>query len=299
MTSGRTLLDFSVDRVVEVARAAARAAGLDGSDPELIRIGENAILRLPGAVILRIGRGPQSFDLARREITVARALERAGANVVRAFPDVEQPLLLDEYPVTFWQEVAGPLQEPTVAELGAALRRLHGAVVDVELPRLDPWDRTADRIEKVPISDDERDVLRQAYRTCADQWPSFVSELGEGLIHGDAHLGNLVKGSNGSVVLVDLDSICIGPREWDLAPTGLSTKVLHWITSDDYAGFVRNYGYDITESASFELLARMREVRMTAWIAQLAKESDRLAREVSHRIACLADPEMPRHWTVR
>lgn len=38
---------------------------------------------------------------------------------------------------------------------------------------------------------------------------------------------------------------------------------------------------------------------MTAWIAMHSAESDQVAAEVEHRVACLIDPDLPRHWTAR
>lgn len=39
----------------------------------------------------------------------------------------------------------------------------------------------------------------------------------EGLLHGDAHLGNLFTLTNGKTGFIDLDGVAIGPREHDLA----------------------------------------------------------------------------------
>jgi len=40
----------------------------------------------------------------------------------------------------------------------------------------------------------------------------------EGLVHGDLHAGNIVQdGESGNLLFIDLDSIAIGPKEYDLA----------------------------------------------------------------------------------
>jgi Ser/Thr protein kinase RdoA (MazF antagonist) len=133
-----------------------------------------------------------------------------------------------------------------------------------------------------------------------DDWATARFHLGTGVIHGDAHLGNVVRSVDGLVVLIDLDSVCTGPREWDLAPTGLYAASLGWISRAEYESFVAAYGgFDIMTAPAFPLLSRMRELRMTAWLAMHAAESDAVAAEVAHRIACLADPDLPRHWSAR
>jgi hypothetical protein len=54
----------------------------------------------------------------------------------------------------------------------------------------------------------------------------------------------------------------------------------------------------VTASPAFPALRAVRELRMTSWLAQLANEP-RVAEEIQHRVACLADPDLPRHWSGR
>jgi aminoglycoside phosphotransferase (APT) family kinase protein len=201
--------------------------------------------------------------------------------------------------VTFWEEIPGPHRRATAAELGAVLRNLHSVDVELELPPLDPWGHTPERIEQAPISVAERRILRAVLAEVEDGWEDVRFVLGAGLIHGDAHLGNLIRDADGNVVLIDFDSACIGPLEWDLAPIGLYATTLGWITQAEYEAFVAAYGFDITTAPAFGLLIRMRELRMVAWNAMHVAESDQTAAEVAHRIACLADPSLPRHWSPR
>lgn len=212
---------------------------------------------------------------------------------------MSQPVMIDRHPVTFWTEVPGPHGDASVAELGAALRVLHGVEGMAGLPPLDPWEHTPDRIERAPLSPAERQVLRDVLAEVQDGWASARFELSEGPIHGDAHVGNLIRDVNGESVLIDFDSACTGPREWDLVPTGLYATSLGWISKAEYESFVAAYGFDVTAVPAYGLLSRMRELRITAWSAMHAAESGHMAAEVSHRVACLADPGLPRHWSRR
>jgi Ser/Thr protein kinase RdoA (MazF antagonist) len=265
---------------------------------ELIRLGSNAILRLPDGVVARVARDESWTATAEREVQVARELHGAGVPCVRPWP-VRQPVIVDGHPVTFWAEIPGPHRRATAAELGTVLRRLHTVAPKISLPPLDPWDHTPDRIEQAPISAAERRVLRAVLAEVQDGWTSVRFELGTGPIHGDAHAGNLIHDADGNIVLIDFDSACIGPREWDLTPTGLYATSLGWISRAEYEAFVAAYGFDVTTVPAFRLLSRMRELRMTAWAAMHAPESDRMTAEVAHRVACLADPGLPRHWSPR
>lgn len=299
MIATPTSAEFSSARAQWVATRAATAVGL-GTDPiSLIRLGSNAIIRLPAGVVARVGRDESWAVIAEREVRVAAALRQANVPCVRPWP-VRQPVIVEGHPVTFWAEVPSPLHRPSAAQLGAALRRLHGVDADLCVPALDPWAHIPERIERAPVSDGDRRVMRTVLAQVQDGWVSARFELGVGLIHGDAHSGNLARGADGSVVLLDLDSVCVGPREWDLAPTGLHATSLGWMRGEDYRSFVAAYGgFDVTTAPVFPLLRRMRELRMTAWLAMQAEESPQAGDEFAHRIACLADPGLPRRWTAR
>ena len=53
-------------------------------------------------------------------------------------------------------------------------------------------------------------------------WPIWSPLIPPGVIHGDAHLGNLIASQTGPV-LCDFDATSIGPREWDLTPAAVGT----------------------------------------------------------------------------
>jgi len=103
-------------------------------------------------------------------------------------------------------------------------------------------------------------------------------------IHGDANIGNVIRDSQGAPVLIDLDSFSVGPREWDLIQTAIFADRLGWHTRDEYETFVGIYGYDITQWEAYPILAEMRELAMTSWLAQKAAKSPRSAREAAKRI---------------
>jgi hypothetical protein len=113
-----------------------------------MRLGSNAILRLPGGVVAR---DEPWAETARQEVRVAGDFRAAGVPCVRPLP-VHQPVTVDGHPVTFWAEVPGPHGDASVAELGTALRVLHGVDAIAGLPPLGPWEHTPGRIERAPLS---------------------------------------------------------------------------------------------------------------------------------------------------
>jgi hypothetical protein len=83
--------------------AACARVGLDATGAAPIRLGENAILRLPSKVVARISR-PGQADAAAREVAVARWLGGHGVRAVEPI-GVPQPVEIDGRAVTFWHEL--------------------------------------------------------------------------------------------------------------------------------------------------------------------------------------------------
>lgn len=292
---------FTTDDAELLLSAAAHKAGVPLPAPRLIRLGENGVFSTGGDLVARVGRSPAAATTAEREVAIGRWLTRTDVPVARPL-DIEQPVIVDGHPVTFWEEISD-LTDATVSDLARTLRALHAISAEevpesVKLLELDPFERTNVRIESAPIPEKQRASLRSVFAELSEAWETTSFDLPRGPIHGDAHTSNLLRGADGRLALVDLEDTCLGPREWDLAMMGTYAKSLGWIDPATYAEFVAVYGYDVTTSPSFPTLRRIRELRMTSWMAQLATDPA-VAAQVEHRVECLLDDDMPRRWSRR
>jgi len=100
--------EFSSSAALPILREACHRAELGSGGAELLRIGENAIFRLASApVVVRISRSADRLPRVRREICVARWLAAANVPAVRIEGDIQQPMMVDSHPVTFWRAVTG------------------------------------------------------------------------------------------------------------------------------------------------------------------------------------------------
>lgn len=290
---------FTPELAGDLARRTAQAVGLRHDPVELLRLGEHGMYRLGGRpIVARVARGPGWAETAVLEVRLASELVSAGVRCARPL-DVDQPVVVDGHPVTLWHEIPGPIGRPDAGQVGQILRELHDAPpVSVPLPALDPWERIDDRIAAAPLDESTRRSLSDSYVRIRDQWATLHSTLGVGLIHGDPHPGNVALTGSGELVLIDLETASRGPREWDLALLATYAVGLGWVPAAEYGAFVEAYGYDVTTSPAFPALRAVRELRMTTWYAQLADEPE-VADEVRHRVACLADPTLPRRWSRR
>ncbi|GAA5071863.1 aminoglycoside phosphotransferase (APT) family kinase protein [Thermocatellispora tengchongensis] len=276
---------------------AGRRAGLDVAGAELVRLGENALYRLPGGIIARITRAGQAAAAA-REVAVARWLEASQVPAVRVWSGVEQPVAVDGRAVTWWRELP-PHRPGTAYQVATALRRLHDLPppAGIDIGRLDPFVRLTERIDRaVTLDEADRRWMRRHLEELEARYLELPPGLPECVVHGDAWIGNVVSTADGEVVLLDLERCSIGPPEWDLVSTAVKALTIAGITREDYEVFVQAYGHDVTAWAGFTTMRDIREFRMTCMAAQVAAENPARQDEVVLRLACLRGERGPRPW---
>jgi hypothetical protein len=289
-----------VNTTPDVASALSRACAatrLDARAAEPIRIGENAIFRLPGGVVARISR-PGQQAAARREVAVSRWLNASGIAAVAALAGIAQPVQVADRSVTFWEELP-PHRPGTPAEVAGVLKRLHALPVpdDVPLGLLDPFVRLPERIrDAVTVPGDDRAWLRSRLAELQQSWAATIPGLPACIVHGDAWAGNVVAAGDGTMILLDLERCSTGPREWDLVSTAVKYVSFGLIDRGEYNQFCDTYGADVTTWDGFAVLRDIRELRMTCYIAQQAAASPSLAGETRLRIESLRGRNGPRPW---
>jgi aminoglycoside phosphotransferase (APT) family kinase protein len=278
-------------------QVACQMVGLDSRQAELIRLGENAIYRLPGEVVVRIGRRGQLASAA-KEVHVARWLELVGVPAVQVIPDVGQPVDVDGQPVTFWRELPSH-QHGTPAQVAEALRRLHAVArpTTFDLPPIAPFVRFEERISSASnLPDDDRAWMRAYLEELREGYAHIPAGLQECVVHGDAWIGNVVSAADGRTVFLDLERTAVGPPEWDLVHTAIKHSSFAWITAEQYREFCEIYGHDVTDWAGFGLLRDIREFRMTCMAVQVAAADAAYREQAAHRLACIRGLNGPRPW---
>ncbi|MEU0113624.1 aminoglycoside phosphotransferase family protein [Streptomyces bobili] len=297
--AARTEEGFTSERASRVMRAACRAAGLDDEGAELIRLGENALFRLASVpVVVRVARGEEWLPKARKEVAVSRWLIDEGFPATRAVEDLEQPLLVDGHPVTFWHLIVEGDRKATYEELGGILRDLHSMSVPagLDLPAYEPFDKSALRLERAQIPADDKTFLLKRERELQDKFAELRFESPKGPVHGDAHVQNLMVNSQGQVVLIDFEFFCFDHPEWDLMVTAVEHHSLGWQSDEQYGGFVRAYGRDLYDWHGYETLRGLQEFGMTTWLMQNVQEDEGTAAEYRRRIDGLRNDHAPRDW---
>jgi Ser/Thr protein kinase RdoA (MazF antagonist) len=282
-----------------VLRQACARAGLDGEGAELVRLGENAIFGLKSApVVVRIARSVAQEPRMERELCVARWLAAADVPGIRVLDDVDQPVVVDGYPVSFWRRVTGGEPKPTYADLAQLLAGFHKlGDCPCPLPAFEPFPMSRSRLaETSGVDPEDREFLLSRCAELAEEFPKLEFALPAGPIHGDAWIGNLLT-DHGQAVLADFESAMVGPREWDLLPTAVAVE-RYGLADEEYRAFAEAYGFDVRAWGGYPVLREIRQINMTTWIMQNTEQSPDIAAEFRLRVGSLRERDFDRPWNL-
>ncbi len=202
-----------LEEAVAAAEDAAGRLGLPGGKSTVLHRSNNLVVRI-NDVLLKVGTDRVRI---RREVEVSRDAARAGGCVLTPHADAVE---VGRFAVSAWPYLRADATAAGEDAAARALRELHRALAGtrVSLPRL------ADRFDEVRrLLDDEsgtgaldgegRACLRAALHKVAAAAAESPAEL---VLHTEPHDANrLIVG--GAVVYLDLEAVCVGPVEWDLA----------------------------------------------------------------------------------
>lgn len=291
-----TATRFTPEYTREILATACKRVQLDPR-AELIRMGENALYRLDNVQIMaRVGRSRQASE---KEVAIAEWL-KASDFPAATIATIQQPVVVDGTPVTFWRYIEESPEPVTPADLGMILRRLHTLPVpsDLALPHFAPMPKVVDRLAVygAALSSIDRDYLHSQQDDLTAKFERLEFALDSGPIHGDAHAANLMRDRSGTVRLIDFEDFAYGPREWDVCVEAVRYRSLGWVTDEQYRQYVDSYGFDPLTWSGFEVVCSIRELNMTTWLLQMIGQSAEVDQEVSVRINDLRSGSRRRHW---
>jgi hypothetical protein len=288
--------------VLDLARRACAERGLDPSGLRLIRHYSNAVIAVPAEnAVARVATGPHDQEQVRRSVRVTGWLAEHGHPTVVPLRGVEPVVLDPETTASFWRYLPQPVPLPEFdsADLARLLARLH------ELPPppidLTPWQpltslEEALRRDSIPtvLSSAEHGWLLERLEEVRVDLRDREWTLGDGLVHGDAWLGNLMAGPGGPV-LGDWDRVARGPREIDLVPTWHATRRYGrgrgWTDR-----FTAVYGYDLERSPVYEDLMTMRDLAQLPGPLRRAPHSPVHERALRQRLGALMAADTHSTW---
>ncbi|GIM94405.1 aminoglycoside phosphotransferase family protein [Paractinoplanes toevensis] len=292
---------LTAEAAAELARGLAavrQRAGLTAGDARLMRFTINAVYHLDSRVI-RLARGEVAQQRAEKVVAGMGLLSRHDVPAVELVDDIAQPVAVNDWVATVWHYLPHSTVRPEPVELAAPLFRLHSiAEKPGFLPAWTPIETARRRLESVCKLSGEGmvftknwsrtrvgvplDELLETLRSRCDDLEGRVNEtiweLRPGVIHGDAHVGNLLAGR-----LCDFDSLALGPREWDLVPLAHSV-VRFGDPVKPYENFAAAYGFDLSSSALWPLLRDVRELQLVTSVLDRLFGRPEVADTLSHRL---------------
>ncbi|GHH68746.1 hypothetical protein GCM10018793_00020 [Streptomyces sulfonofaciens] len=293
--------DFTAETAGTALREACAVARIDASGAELLRLGSNAVYRLPSApVIVRIARDVDAAAEMERAVAVARWLESEDFPATRVLPGVEQPLTAGGRVVTFWESAQEREEYATVTELADLLRRLHWLEEpeSLHLSYFDPVGKLWSSLRAMRgVSAEDAAYLEQRVVRLAKEYEKLDFVLPFGMIHGDANIGNILRHRNGHAILIDLDGFTLAPREWDLILTAIYSDRFGWHSREQYEDFVHHYGFDVMNWPGYRVLADVRELMMVLWMGQQVAGSEKSAAEFARRVETLRTDGSRKEWS--
>ena len=203
----------AADRPDAALDAATQVAFRHGWEDELevLQCSNNVVVR-GGALVFKVS---TDFDKAAREVGVAAHAAGRGGPVLRP---LGEPAHEQGFAVSVWPYCQpGPAPRDPDRDAASALVELHAAMhgVPLTLPTLrDRFAASASsldaRVAASVVSEHDRRVLHRALRIVS------AESAGTAVVHAEPHDRNrLIR--DGATVYIDLEAVCTGPVEWDLA----------------------------------------------------------------------------------
>jgi hypothetical protein len=196
---------------LETAVAVAREFDLEVDDPVALGRGSNTMVHLrPAPVVARVMTGTAVLhddprEWLTREVAVGVHLAAHDAPAVVPADELPPgPHERDGVWLTFWrytEHERGVV--PDAGDLGRSLRALHDALASFD-GDLEPVSRVRD------------EILKMGGTLDAAAASAFDTDRPSQALHGDASLSNVLTTPTG-LVWNDLEDVCAGPIEWDVA----------------------------------------------------------------------------------
>ncbi|CUU57715.1 Phosphotransferase enzyme family protein [Parafrankia irregularis] len=299
---------FTAARSRQALHRVCASVGIDDRDAEPIKLTVNAVYRLPhAAAIVRIATSSAMHHRVEKVVQVAHWLADHGMPAVRLLPGVPAPVRVDDYVATIWCDVGAGDADPRDANpvdagrgdanpgavrsahaLATILRRLHALEPpEPPLPSWDPLDDVRRRLDDAEgLAPRDRTFLEGLFSRVEEALGAVRYELPRSVIHGDAHLGNLIRSASGEIVICDFDATCHGPAEWDLVPVALGPLRFGRPPAAS-AELARAYGFDVTAWDGFPALRAVRELKLVTSVVPMLASRPSAAAQFAVRLDSL------------
>ena len=289
---------FTRDKLEEALVAVCAAADLDPAGADLLRMTNNAVFRLARhPVVVRIVASRGLRHRVEKVVRVATLFAEHDVPAVRLLSGVPQPIRVSGHLATLWETVPPGGSRPRGRDLARLLLGVHALPAPpFPLPTWQPLDDVRRRVDEAEGLDDaDRKFLLHRCEEAAGRIAELDFALPPGLIHGDAHLGNLIPSPAGPV-LCDFDSSCIGPPEWDLTPLAIGV-IRFGEPAGRYRELARTYRLDVTRWPGFPVLREVRELKLITSVLPIMNSHPEVRPELMRRLEDFRRGDTSARWS--
>ncbi|MFI5642041.1 phosphotransferase [Streptomyces goshikiensis] len=290
---------FDESEMYQVLKRGCAAVGIDSSDSRLLRGHTNAVLHLKEEeIVVKIARKGSRIDDVARTVRFVRWLMEAGFPTV-PLHWVDQPVVIDQHALTFWQYLPQPPHQVAAAQLAKPLYALHNlTAVPEALPVHDNIAAIRRSIKSITCLSDEALSFLTEYSERLESALSTVEfDLPQGVIQGDPQHRNALHSGDGEAVLCDWDTVARGQPEWDLVTVEVHCRRFGH-GAQHYNAFADAYGWDVTRWSGYQTLAAVRELRMVTTNARKVAHAPSSLREIERRVDGLRRQDRFIRWNI-
>jgi hypothetical protein len=213
---------------VRAAQEVARRHGIAAEQARVLHDANNVVVHLaPSPVVAKLcpaTPGDRGWRKLAVELEIARHLVRAGAPVVGPSPELAPgPYVESGYAMTFWRyQDHDPSALATSRAAGQALAQVHQALDSYPAAFPSFLDRQVSHTSRILFGETAPSALPASERAFLSSEYLIITSalrdtrLGCRTLHGDPHRGNLLVSESG-YLMIDFESVCSGPLEWDLS----------------------------------------------------------------------------------
>lgn len=289
---------FTEAATTAVMRRVAERIGVRYEGATLLRLTNNAVFALPAAgIVIRVTRSHGLAARVHKVVRLAGWFAQIAAPTIRLVSSIAQPIHESGMLATVWQYVPATPDPPAQAELGGVLRKFHQlGPPPFPLPAWNPVDDARRRLA-------DAEALIPRHRATLVEWcdrleprlAAFSRSIMPGLVHGDAHAGNVVRTPEGCVLLTDFDSTCLGPWQVDLAAVAVGS--IRFGNTGIHQALAAAYGYDVMTDPGWPLLREARELKMVSAALTYLESGSRVREQFELRLASAVDGGDSALWT--
>jgi hypothetical protein len=287
---------FTAEAMTNVMHRIASHIDVPSADAQLLKLTNNAVFALPQAgLVIRITRSHRFQDRADKVVALARWFAAVDAPTIR-LAGKDQPIRTGDLTATVWQYVPPTSPVPTVEELGRTLRVFHGLETPpMNVPMWDPiGDARRRLVDAESLAHDHRQLIEAWCDRIEPAVAAFRDHSSKTLVHGDAHVGNLLRSPSGRVLLCDFDATCLGPWQVDLAAVAVGEARFGRVGT--YRALATAYGRDVTDDPAWPVVREARELKMIAAAVPLLASTPGIADEFERRLCSAMAQDNTATW---